>query len=471
MLLLLVTGSLFAQQQKVEHNLRNYSPIIFADSANPTFSIYDRMKFHKVPSVSVAVINNGKVEWAAAYGLADVTEKRAATINTLYQCASISKSLNAFFIMKLVQDKKLSLDTDIRQYLKTWTFPDNEFSKGKSITLRSLLSHTAGLSTHGFRGYEKGDSIPDINTILNGVRPANSEAVKPIFAPGARFEYSGGGTVITRKIVDDNIGTNYERLIQQTVLRPLGMQHSMFAQPLPGFIKDYATAYYADEKEVPGKYHLYPELAPDALWSTPGDLAKFIISLQQSLQNKPAVLSHATAKEMCTLALPGANTALGCFLDSTGGEWYFNHSGANEGYRCIYYGSFTTGKGLVVLTNSDNGGELMREIVMSVAAIYNWKGFAPETRKLVVVPDNLLDKYVGQYTSTDPALSITIVKKEGGLQLTARNPEKMYFVANQRFFLMSSTDQYGEFVVDKDGLVQQLVVKVGDKVVLTATKK
>ncbi len=218
--------------QTVENGLTETKQVVFADSITPKYNILDRMKFYNVPSVSIAVINNGKIEWAKAYGYADIEAKRLANTTTLYQAASISKSVNALGIMKLVQDGKLSLEKDIREYLKTWTFPDNGFSKGKAITLKNLLSHTAGLSTSGFMGYARTDTIPSINQILDGERPANSETVKPILPPNTQFKYSGGGTTISRKILNDNVSSNYDSLMQAIVLKPLKMTNSTFSQPL-----------------------------------------------------------------------------------------------------------------------------------------------------------------------------------------------------------------------------------------------
>ncbi len=181
-----------AKITQVENSLLANAEIVFADSIIPKFNIYDRMKLYKVPSLSIAVINNGRIEWAEAYGLADVNEKRPANVNTIYQAASISKSVNAFCVMKLYQDGKLSLDKDFRQYLKSWKFPENDFSNGRTITLKNLLSHTAGLSTSGFMGYSIKDTILSIDEILDGRKPANSEAVRSIYPSNTQFKYSGG---------------------------------------------------------------------------------------------------------------------------------------------------------------------------------------------------------------------------------------------------------------------------------------
>lgn len=338
------------------------------------YNIYERMKFYKVPSISIAVINDGKIEWAKAYGLADLESKKNADINTLYQAASISKSINALCIMKLVEEGKLSLDTDIRKYLKTWTLPDNEFSKDKTITLRSLLSHSAGMDVHGFAGYTINDSIPSINEILDGKLPANNNAIRAFINPNTKVEYSGGGIVITRKIIEDNINSNYDKLLNDLVFVPLKMTNSTFTLSPKTTKYNLATGYDTIAKEILGKYHLYPEKSPDGLWSTPTDLAKFILSVQQSLKTNSSFLNTKIANEMLSPVLDSSKAALGCFIETYGGEKYFCHGGSNEGFNCCYYGSFSNGVGVVIMANSDNS-DLIYEILEGVASVYGWKEF------------------------------------------------------------------------------------------------
>ncbi|HEY8915936.1 MAG TPA: serine hydrolase domain-containing protein [Chitinophaga sp.] len=459
----------------VENGLMETRQVVFADSITPKYNITERMKFYKVPSVSIAVINNGSMIWAKAYGYADAAARQPANTGTLYQAASISKSVNASGIMKLVQDGKLSLDKDIREYLKTWTFPDNEFSKGKTITLKNLLSHTAGLSTGGFMGYTMSDSIPAINQILNGQKPANSEAVKPVLPVGAQFKYSGGGTVIIRKILEDNISSNYDSIMQAAVLKPLKMTSSTFSQPLNHQqYKNFAAGHDTSMQVLQGKFNIYPELAPDGLWTTATDLAKFVIAIQQSLKNtRPSFLEKAVAEKMLTPVLSSSDAALGTFILEKGGEKYFTHSGANVGYRTDYYGSFTTGNGVVVLTNSENGQALIDEIINSVATVYQWKDFYnPMVMKSIHVPDTLLEKYAGDYFSEDPQIKISIVKKGNSLELTARRPEKMYATGLDTFFLMSSpTDKCIFSSSQSDGVIDLFEVKQEEKVVVRAVKR
>lgn len=475
--LLVWSTSVIGQQTKiraVENNLTASREIIFEDSLVPKYNIKDRMKFYKIPSVSMAVINNGKIEWIKTYGYADVGSNRFATNSTLYQVASISKPVVGLGIMKLVQDGQLSLSTDIRTYLKSWTFPDNEFSQGKLITLKNLLSHTAGLNVHGFIGYPVNEPIPSINQILNGEKPANHEAVKPQYPVNEHFEYSGGGYTVIRKILDDVISPNFDSLFRKIVLIPIGMKNSSFSQPLSPMYKNYAYAHDGKMTPVKGHYYLYPELAAGGLWSTAGDIAKFILGIQAALKADPkSIITKANCDEMLTPNLN--NYALGFGIQEREAEKYFWHEGESFGFNAIFYGSFNSGKGVVILTNAypDNGQPFIRELLNSVAITYNWKGiYNPLRKKLVQVPAPILDKYIGEYVSDNPPIKITISKNGADLMLTARRPEKMYPVKENSFFLASSPNDECVFTSSlQDGFFDTLEVIQNGKTIIKAVRK
>ena len=426
--------------REIENNLTEVKELLFEDSVIKKYNILERMHFYKIPSVSLAIIENGKIKWVKTYGYADIERKRPANKTTLYQVASISKSVNSLGLMKLIQDGKLSLTNDIRNYLKTWVFPDNEFSKNKIINLKNLLSHTAGLSVHGFIGYSMKDSIPTINQILDGKRPSNNEAVKPIFPIGDHFEYSGGGYTVIRKILDDHISTNYDSLMTALVLKPLKLTNSTFSQPLLSKYKNYAYGTNKEMQTLEGNYYIYPEQAAGGLWSNATDIGKFIISIQEALKGKPnALINEQLTKEMLTPVLN--NYALGFGIVEKGGEKYFWHEGESFGYNSMYYGSFTTGKGVVILTNAspENGQPFIKELLNSVAVACEWKDFFnPIKKKLIAVPDSLLAKYTGTYNSENPQMKIAITLNNNQLELMARRPEKMYSIKNDTFFLGSS---------------------------------
>src|SRR5262249_52896144 len=159
-----------------------------------------RMAHYHVPGLSIACIHNGTVEWTQAFGVVRVGGA-PVTPDTLFQAGSISKSLTALAVLRLVEQGKLNLDTDVSQYLRSWKIPTNNFTKQKKVTLRELLSHTAGATIHGFHGYTAGQTVPTLVQVLNGEKPANSAPVTIDFVPGTNFRYAGGGYAIVQQIL------------------------------------------------------------------------------------------------------------------------------------------------------------------------------------------------------------------------------------------------------------------------------
>ena len=352
-----------------EHNLNAWDKTKHKKS-----TLKERMNFYEVNAVSIAVVKDYKIEWIKAYGLADVSEKRPTTTETLFQAASISKSFNSLGILKLVEAQKLNLDQDINTFLKTWKFPYDSISKGRKINIAQLLNHTAGLSVGGFGGYEKGQALPSITQILDGAKPANSNAVRSIFEPGLKFQYSGGGTTVSQLILEDTTGEEYAEYMLKNVLQPLGMKQSSFNQPPSANKKNLLATGYNGKVEVVGKYHIYPEQAAAGLWTNPTDLAKYIIDTQLSLQGKS---NKVLSKEM---SIERLENNLGVFVQNYNGTKYFGHSGGNEGFVCHYIGSLEDGNGIAIMTNGRNM-QLVNEIVSSIANLNHWKNYPFESIK------------------------------------------------------------------------------------------
>jgi CubicO group peptidase (beta-lactamase class C family) len=361
-----------------------------ADSNAWTLS--DRMKYYQVEGLSIAVVHNFEVEWARGYGWADVSEHRPVTTRTLFQAGSISKSLNAVGVMLLVQRHQLDLNADINTYLKGWKFPYDSVPKGRKITLGNLLSHTGGLSIHGFPGYVRGDSIPTVEEILDGKKPANTGAVRSIAEPGTKFIYSGGGITISQLIAHDVTGQPYAGFMAHDVLQPMGMVNSSYTQPPPESPDratdratdrptDRATGYLRGDAVVPGKYHIYPEQAAAGLWTTPTDLGKYIVETQLAYEGKSTkVLDQATTRTRLSpyidsIDASGTRTGMGVFLFQRGGRHYFNHNGSDVGFLSSYYGCLESGDGVVVMINNDINNTLLKEVINSVARVYHWEGF------------------------------------------------------------------------------------------------
>jgi CubicO group peptidase (beta-lactamase class C family) len=440
--------------KQVENNLSGW----VHTGENDTWSLEERMKQLNIKGVSIAVINDYKVEWAKGYGFADEQEKRPVTGKTLFQAASISKSLNSLGILKLVEENKLDLNSDINNYLVTWKLPYDQKFKNYPVTLREILSHTAGLTVHGFPGYERGKEIPALPMILDGKAPANTAAIRVFTEPGQQVIYSGGGTTISQLIITDVTKQSYSDYMQKNVLDPLGMTSSSYRQPPADNLKELlATGYLADGTEVKGKYHIYPEQAAAGLWTNPADLCKYIIETQLAFLGKSGkVLSTEMTKLRLTPVLQDA--ALGTFVNTrvAGSARYFNHNGGNAGFTCTAYGSLDEGKGAVIMTNTENGA-LLEEILNSIATVYKWKDFYfPENKKTQKIPEQQLSQYIGRY-DLDGATGI--VKKAGdGLAINIVGADwKLYFTSDSDFFIREYKGAF-RFRTGADGKARAIVV-------------
>ena len=428
--------------------------IVMEGETIPYMSITERMKQLNVSGLGMAVIKDGRIEWAKSYGIADRATGRAVDENTLFQAASVSKPVTALAVLHWVEKGKFELDTDINQYLDNWKVPENEFTKTEKVTLRRLLSHEAGITVHGFRGYPVSDSVPTLSQVLRGQKPANSGPIMPDTVPGSIFRYSGGGYTVIQRALMDQLGKAFPDIMQETVFDRIGMKSSTFGQPLPAkFRSNAATGYRTDGKLIDGSWHTYPELAAAGLWTTPTDLARYVIEIQQSLKgNSNRVISQETAKTMVTNPLHPYG--LGPMLISEGDSLVFIHGGSNEGFRCIYIAEATTGNGAVIMTNSDNDFTLIYDIVRSIAKVYHWFFYKSGKINRFDLDNGQLARLTGTYSMPD--YTFEIVQNNGLLRLKPHweKPEMELLPKS----LTQFTDRDGrydvEFVYDISGKVK-----------------
>jgi CubicO group peptidase (beta-lactamase class C family) len=337
-------------------------------------SLPERMEFHNTPGVSIAVINNFEIEWAKGYGVVKAGSSATVTPDTLFQAASLGKPVVAVAALHYVDQGILSLDQDVNERLTSWQVPENEFSATEPVTLRRLLSHSAGVTLEGFRGYEQGSNLPDLLQILQGIPPANSGPIIVDAIPGSRYRYSGGGYMIVQQLMEDVTRQPFSEVMAETVLEPWGMVNSTFDYPLPSEMRPMAASgHRSDGNVIPGGWFDYPEMGSGAsLWSTSPDLAHFAIGLMQAyLAADDPVLSKTAAIQILTPGLE--NRGLGPLVYDEGGDrFYFMHPGHNYGYKAVMVAYPKRGQGVVIMTNSENGDALWREILNSVSIEYGW---------------------------------------------------------------------------------------------------
>ena len=444
--------------KRVENGL--LPPVLIKGQPVTPMNLADRMQFYKTPGLSVAVINNGRIEWARGYGIRETGGSEPVTPETLFQAASISKSVAAMAALRLVQQGRLNLDEDVNQKLVSWKVPGNEFTNEKKVTLRGLLSHSAGLTVHGFAGYASDAATPTLLQVLDGEKPANSKPIRADIQPGTQYRYAGGGYTVMQQLLLDVTGKPFPVLMQETVLKKTGMKHSSYLQPLPKERwSQAARGHRSDGEKLKGNWHTYPEMAAAGLWTTPTDLARFAIEIQKSLGGRSnRVLSPDMTKQLLTPQVGG--WGLGFGLAGDGASARFSHGGANEGYRCSLV-AFRNGQGGVVMTNSDRGGAVAEEVLRSIAREYGWVDYLPKEKVLAQVDPKSYGSYSGQYELA-PNFILTITAEDGRLmgQATGQSKLELFPETELRFFATSVPVEL-TFVRDASGQVTHLILRQG----------
>jgi CubicO group peptidase (beta-lactamase class C family) len=472
LILALVTASsravnqAFAQNTQAERIARvekGLLPAIVIKDQTSAQPLADRMRHYKVPGVSVAVINNGKLEWAKGYGVTEAGGSQPVTAETLFQAASISKPVAVLGALALVEKGLLTLDEPVNRRLKSWQVPENEFTKEQPVTLRRLVSHSAGLTVHGFRGYAAGEGVPTTVQVLDGQKPANSAAVRVDSTPGSRWRYSGGGLTVMQLLMTDVSGKAFPVLLREMVLDKLDMRLSTYEQPLPaGKAGQAASGHRRNGELIKGQWHTYPEMAAAGLWTTPTELAHFAIELQQAKAGKSSkVLSQSMIARMLTKQ--SGEYGLGIGLGGAGKTATFSHGGSNEGFKCMLFAYAETGQGAVVMTNGDQGSALANEVLRSIAREYGWPDFQPIERAVVKVNPALLTAYAGEYEISG---KVTISVENGQLYLQPPGqPKQKLFAASETEFFLQSDNLKIAFVKDAQGVVTGVKAHFGERVV------
>ncbi|MFL6519668.1 MAG: serine hydrolase domain-containing protein [Chthoniobacterales bacterium] len=355
-----------------------------------------QIRQHHIPGLALAIIEGGAVAREQGYGYADTSQRTAVTPSTLFQAGSVSKAVSALGALHLVDQGKASLDEDINSKLRTWQIPQNGFTKEHAVTLRLILSHSAGLTVHGFSGYPVDAPLPSLVQILNGQRPANSAAVRVEEVPGSHWNYSGGGYLVIQQMIMDLTGKPFGQYMHETVLQPLGMVSSSYAQPLPAAMADHAATGYAGlfRRAIKGRWRVHPELAAAGLWTTPGDLARFLIGIQRSRAGTSnPIISRSTTRQMLTNQKN--DDGLGVFI---GGEpLKFGHDGSNVGFDTMTIAFADRGQGAVIMMNTNVDIKALKEILLdAIGEQYRWPGYPVGSRR---TPNHAMQPTPGRRTT------------------------------------------------------------------------
>ena len=433
-------------------------------------TLEERMEHYKVPGVSIAVVKDGKLHWAKGYGIANTDTDSRVTNETLFQAGSISKPVAALAALKLVQEGKIDLDENVNNYLKDWKVPDNEFTESEKVTLRRLLTHTAGMTVHGFPGYSQSAEFPTTVQVLDG--DGNTAAIRVDTVPGSIWRYSGGGYTVMQKLVEDVSGKSFAEYLHQEILQPLGMKHSTYQQPLPESFHSIASgAYNRRGKLIKGAWHNYPEQAAAGLWTTPTDLAKYCLEMQKILAGqKDGILSRDMVTQMLTKHQN--DWGLGPSLSGEGDELVFQHGGKNAGFSNDMFAYANQGIAVIVMTSGDNGIELAGEIMRSIANQYDWQGKTQQF-ELLEMTEEQLQAMAGTYQTEMDGRTIDIiieVKEENALQVKIPiqfATKKIVPVGESKFIDLSDGTTLD---FQRDGAGQVTGFMINDQIKFTKTK-
>jgi CubicO group peptidase (beta-lactamase class C family) len=466
---LFVARAVFAQAQvdpsQIEHRLHPLGPA--GPRLDSTFDLAARMRVYHVPGVSIAIIDGSRVVFARGYGVTEFGGSKAVDSTTIFLAGSISKPIFATGVLALVQQGKLALDEDVNRRLTSWHLPESRFTASEKVTLRRLLTHSAGLTVHGFPGYAVDEPIPTIPQVLDGQPPANTAAVRNDTAPGARYNYSGGGITIAQLLTTDVTHEGFPALMQRLVLRPAGMVHSTYENPLPkDRWADASTGHEKTDTPIPGHWHVYPEMAAAGLWTTPADLARWAIALSDAYNGKSQrLLSTDMARQMVSHQVtvePACRQGwgLGVAFDGDGADVHFSHGGRDEGFVASMDMWPARGQGIVVLTNGVSG-QLLDEIQAAFHQLYGIDK-APKKHTAVSLEARVLERYVGRY-QVRPNFTLLVTREGDALFVKPTGQQKFEITPEgDRAFFRKGFETHVTFETDAAGRATALTMDEGD---------
>ncbi len=421
---------------------------VFKGTEPEKMKLEERMQYYKVPGVSIAVIYKNQIDWARAYGIKEAGQTEPVTTDSLFQAAAFSQPVTAMAAFQFVDKGQLSLDSDVNSHLISWKLPGNKITREKKVSLRDLLSHTAGLMPYEYKGYPRSESLPSLQQILDGQKPANSPSARIYALPGSQYAYSELGYAVLQQLLIDLGERTFPQIMKETVFQPLGMVSSTFESPLPEAFKDTVVTGHSREGEpVDGKWSLHPEKAAAGLWTTPTDLALFIIEvIQAALGESQKIASPGLVQEMLTPQID--IQGLGFLIEDASDNLFFHLRGSNPGYICFMVGYPVRGEGAVVMTNSENGAYLIEEIMRGISAAYEWPHFQPEEKTFYRLEPSVYAQYVGKY-EIKPDYFLDVAHEDYYLVITPSGQVPTQFYA-QGLSVFFSTDPYTVIRFEKD---------------------
>jgi len=445
------------RKRSVENGL--VKAVVLKGQESEKMKLEDRMMYYRVPGVSIAVIYQNRIDWANAYGFKEAGSFEPVTIHSLFQAASLSQPVAALAALDSVEEGRLTLDSDVNEFLSSWKLAENMFTRESKVTLRTLLSQGAGLIPYEFKGYPQSAPLPSLTQILSGQKPANSPAARLYAVPGTQYSYSELGYAVLQQILIDLEKKPFPQIMNESVFQPLGMERSTFECPLPEGVEEMAvTGHLREGRPLEGKWHLYPEMAAAGLWTTPSDLAFFLIDIMKAARGESRkVVSAELARAMLTPQMD--IQGFGFLIEDAGDNLFFHMKGKNEGFECFMVAYPVRGEGAVVMTNSANGSYLIEEILRGISAAYEWPHFQAEEKTIYRLEPSVYAQYVGKY-EINPEYVLDVAHEDYYLVITPTGQAPTQFFA-QGLSVFFSTDPYIviRFEKDEEGRVTGLILR------------
>ena len=366
-------------------------------------NIEQQLEKHKLAGFSLVVFENYEIVYSEQFGVKSVNSKEKIDENTAFSTASISKPITALLCFILEEKGLIKLDKPIDNYLKRWHLPKSKFTENSSPTWKQFLNHTSGTSQGGFADYYEGDTIPTIKQSLLGQIPRYDKEIEFLFTPGSSFEYSGGGYVIIQMALEDTLNKSIAALAEEHIFKPLGLKHTTMTQPSEnGFPTNVALVHDENGKVIRSGLPITPQVGASGMWSTPTDLGKISIEIQNALRNKNnKVISHNVAKKVTEVtALKNAVGGWSYGWQKSFGynnyDW-FSCNGSNTGVGGNILATMTDGNGVVYLANGEkpNRFPVMNYTRNKILKVMDWNKVSNDD--IQEMPASLKEKLIGTY--------------------------------------------------------------------------
>jgi len=467
-LLLMASFQIFAQKKDYK---------FLTDS----LKIEEKLEKYKLPGFSVVVFENYKIVYSKQFGQKSANSSEKINENTAFSTASISKPITALLCFILEEKGLINLNEPIGKSLKRWHLPKSKFTENNSPTWKQFLNHTAGTTQSGFEDHYEGEKIPTLEESLLGKIPRYDKEIEFTFEPGTDWQYSGGGYTIIQMALEDTFNKPIAELAKEYIFSPLGLKNTTMIQPNEkGFLTNIASVHDKDGKVIKTGLPITPQVGASGLWSTPTDLAKIAIEMQNALLNKNnKVISHNVAKKA---------TAVTALKNAVGGWSYgwqksfgynnydwFTCNGSNTGVGGTVMGTMKDGNGFAFLANGEkpNRFPVMGATQKTILSVMNWEG-KTMNEKTQEIPASLKKQLIGTYDDFlfAQGMETKIIEKNNRLYVESelldhfkgKNDNELVYLKNGLFKI---TDYPNLLKFDfKDGKASSVTLKRDD---LTAT--